>query len=300
MPSLIERIVPGTKYLLYHYNPSKVAAIIFIALFGITTFLHIFQLSRKRTWYFIPFVVGGLFETIGYVGRALSATQSPNWALGPYIIQSLLILLAPAFFAASIYMVLGRIILLTDGESHSPIRVRWLTKVFVLGDVISFLAQSAGGGMLAKAKDNSGVKLGQNIITAGLGIQVVFFGLFIIVAGIFNYRLRAVPSLRSKQISVPWQSYLFVLYGASFLIMIRSVFRIVEYVMGQDGYLLDHEIFLYIFDATLMFCAMVLLNVYHPSRIIHKGSLEGHGRDLESHDSGYAMADQTVRVAPKY
>jgi hypothetical protein len=154
--------------------------------------------------------------------------------------------------------------------------------------------------MLAKAKDNSGVKLGQNIITAGLGIQVVFFGLFIIVAGIFNYRLRAVPSLRSKQISVPWQSYLFVLYGASFLIMIRSVFRIVEYVMGQDGYLLDHEIFLYIFDATLMFCAMVLLNVYHPSRIIHKGSPDGHGRDLESHDSGYAMADQTVRVAPKY
>ena len=153
--------------------------------------------------------------------------------------------------------------------------------------------------MLAKAKDNSGVKLGQNVITAGLAIQVLFFGLFIIVAGIFNYRLHAVPSLRTKQISVPWQSYLFVLYGASFLIMIRSVFRIVEYVMGQDGYLLDHEIFLFIFDAALMFCAMVLFNVYHPSRIIHKGSLEGHGRDLEEHDSGHAMADQ-VRVMPKY
>ena len=153
--------------------------------------------------------------------------------------------------------------------------------------------------MLAKAKDNSGVKLGQNVITGGLGIQVLFFGLFIIVAGIFNYRLRAVPSLRTKQISVPWQSYLFVLYGASFLIMIRSVFRIVEYVMGQDGYLLDHEIFLYIFDAALMFLAMVLFNVYHPSRIIHKGSLENHVRDVESHDSGYAMADQ-ARVTPKY
>jgi hypothetical protein len=41
-------------------------------------------------------------------------------------------------------MVLGRIIVLTDGEAHSPIRVKWLTKVFVTGDVISFLAQSAG------------------------------------------------------------------------------------------------------------------------------------------------------------
>jgi hypothetical protein len=60
MMSLIARIVPGTKYILYHYNPSKVAAILFIALFGISTILHIFQLSRKRTWYFIPFVIGGI------------------------------------------------------------------------------------------------------------------------------------------------------------------------------------------------------------------------------------------------
>jgi hypothetical protein len=64
--------------------------------------------------------------------------------------------------------------------------------------------------------------------------------------------------------------------------------------------LLDHEIFLYIFDAVLMFLTMVLFNVYHPSRIIHKGSLENHGRDLESNGSEYAMADQTVRVTPKY
>jgi hypothetical protein len=153
--------------------------------------------------------------------------------------------------------------------------------------------------MLAKASSDSGVKLGQNIITGGLGIQVLFFGLFIAVAGIFNYRLRAVPSLRSKQLSVPWQSYLYVLYGASFLIMIRSVFRIVEYVMGQDGYLLDHEIFLYIFDAVLMFSTMVLFNVYHPSRIINKRALENHGRDLEENDSVYAMADQ-VRDTPKF
>lgn len=41
-------------------------------------------------------------------------------------------------------MVLGRIILLTDGESHSIIKKRWLTKFFVFGDVFSFLLQSSG------------------------------------------------------------------------------------------------------------------------------------------------------------
>ena len=60
MVSLIARLVPGTKYILYYYNPSEAAAIVCIALFGISTMLHIFQLLRKRTWYFIPFIIGGL------------------------------------------------------------------------------------------------------------------------------------------------------------------------------------------------------------------------------------------------
>jgi hypothetical protein len=39
---------------------------------------------------------------------------------------------------------LGRIIRLIDGEQHSLIRAKWLTKVFVGGGVLSFLAQSGG------------------------------------------------------------------------------------------------------------------------------------------------------------
>jgi hypothetical protein len=62
----------------------------------------------------------------------------------PYIIQSLLLLLGPSFFAASIYMILGRTIRLTGGERHSLIRPKWLTKIFVIGDVLSFFVQSGG------------------------------------------------------------------------------------------------------------------------------------------------------------
>jgi hypothetical protein len=164
-------------------------------LFAITTSIHIFQLVRKRTWYFIPFIIGGIcksipclqclfpiqtfaklylfwikqlgyhsisiiyfwpkkswlitfspiVEVIGYIGRILNSGQTyGNWTIGPYIAQSLTILLAPAFFAASIYMVLSRLINLVDGAAHSPVPVRWLTPIFVTGDVISFLAQSGG------------------------------------------------------------------------------------------------------------------------------------------------------------
>jgi hypothetical protein len=54
------------------------------------------------------------------------------------------ILLAPALFAASIYMILGRIILLVGGQEHSIIRPQWLTKIFVIGDVICFLLLAGG------------------------------------------------------------------------------------------------------------------------------------------------------------
>jgi hypothetical protein len=85
-----------------------------------------------------------LVETVGYIGRAISAQQSPNWKIGPYIIQSVLTLVAPALFAASIYMELGRIIRLVHGEHLSIVRVSWMTKFFVFGDVFSFLLQSTG------------------------------------------------------------------------------------------------------------------------------------------------------------
>ena len=61
--------------------------------------------------------------------------------------QSALILIAPAFFAASIYMTLGMIIQMLDAQHSSIIRTRWLTKFFVTGDVLSFLMQASGMSM---------------------------------------------------------------------------------------------------------------------------------------------------------
>lgn len=68
----------------------------------------------------------------------------PNLTIGPYVVQTLLLLVAPALIAASIYMILGRIIASVDGESYSLIRKRWLTKVFVTSDVVTFFIQLGG------------------------------------------------------------------------------------------------------------------------------------------------------------
>ena len=207
-------------------------------------------------------------EFIGYIGRIQSAQETPDWTKGPYIIQSLLILIAPTLFSASIYMILGRLIRLLDAESHSVIRTRWLTKIFVASDILSFFAQGGGGGILASSKDMSGFEKGENVIIGGLFIQLVGFGTFMIITALFHRRLLRYPTNASRAIGALWQRYLFVLYFVSAMILIRSIFRVIEYIQGYDGNLQSTEIWLYIFDATLMFLAMVALNVYHPSRII--------------------------------
>ena len=216
--------------------------------------------------------------------------------------QSLLLLIAPALFAASIYIVLGRVILLVDGERYSLIRQKWLTKIFVTGDVISFLVQAGGGGIQA-AGTLELLHAGEKIIVVGLFLQLAFFGFFIVVAGLFHFRFvranprskfessaqslnnasykaeaRANDSPRSTQDEIPqhatddanllpWKRHMLALYVASALIMVRSVFRVVEYLQGNNGYLLRHEVYLYIFDALLMLAVMCLFNWIHPAEI---------------------------------
>lgn len=174
----------------YKYTPSMAGAIIFCILFIISTALHSWQMFRTRTWFMIPFVIGGAFELVGYAARAASSQESPDWTLGPYIIQSILLLVAPALFAASIYMELARIVLLVDGDHALFVRRKWLTRLFVGGDVLSFLMQSSGGGLMA----GSNPSMGEKIILGGLGLQIVFFGLFVVAGISFHWRISRAPT----------------------------------------------------------------------------------------------------------
>lgn len=99
----------------------------------------------------------------------------------PYVIQSIFTLIPPSLFAASIYMTLGRIMrgLGPKGEMCSIIKIRWLTTIFVVGDVFAFLIQASGAGMMAAGDDPS---LGENAVIGGLLIQIIFFGLFVVAA----------------------------------------------------------------------------------------------------------------------
>jgi hypothetical protein len=50
------------NFTFYYYTPSAAAAAIFVVLFGLSTLLHFYQLVRTRTWFMIPFLIGGIRE----------------------------------------------------------------------------------------------------------------------------------------------------------------------------------------------------------------------------------------------
>ncbi|KAI4759835.1 hypothetical protein E4T52_14871 [Aureobasidium sp. EXF-3400] len=245
----------------YAYKPSLAAAVVFIVLFFLTVILHIYQISRTRSWFWIPFITGGIFEIIGYLGRAINATETRyEWSFGPFVIQTLFILLAPVLFAASMYMMLGRIALVSGSEHKLIIRRSWLTKIFVLGDILAFFVQAVGGVMLTQTSASAASR-GQKIVLVGLFIQIIFFGLFITTALVFA--MRAFNGSRKA----PWRSALIVLIFGSTLIMVRCIYRVVEYIQGKSGHIMSHEAFIYVFDASLMFIVMILSNTMHPSMI---------------------------------
>lgn len=160
----------------------------------------------------IPFVVGGICtspllsfprspssvllahltlagEIIGYIARVVSATEAPGpYSRGPYIVQFVALLVAPSFLAASVYMILGRIVLALRADQALPwIQRKVLTKLFVVGDVVAFLLQAAGGGIMAGGGGKR--ETGEGIVIGGLFVQLAFFGGFVCVAGVFHWRM---------------------------------------------------------------------------------------------------------------
>ncbi|KAF2103751.1 RTA1-domain-containing protein [Rhizodiscina lignyota] len=255
--------VDGTDVYLWKYLPSIPAAVIFILSFTGITSAHCWRMVKTRSWFCIPVAVGGLFQVIGYGTRVFAYYHTDQ--IAPYAVQSSFILLAPVFYAATIYMTLGRLIRSVHGEHFSIVRPVRMTRIFVAGDILSLTVQGNAAGLTVKKKTQA---LGEYIVTAGLFIQLIIFGFFVVAALVFHIRIRkAIAKGSDVTTDVPWRPGLKMIYACSALIIVRSIFRVIEYMMGIDAYLLSHEWSMYIFDAVLMLAAQVIFCVWFPDKL---------------------------------
>jgi hypothetical protein len=121
--------------------------------------------------------------------------------------------------------------------------------------------------MAAGRNNASFTDIGNGVIIAGLVLQLLWFIFFLVVAIIFHRRMNLAPTPAARQPEIRWRSYLRTLYFVSTLIVIRSLFRVIEYVQGNTGYIMKHEAFLYFFDSLPMLFVVVYLHWKHPGEI---------------------------------
>ncbi|OOF89857.1 hypothetical protein ASPCADRAFT_519604 [Aspergillus carbonarius ITEM 5010] len=222
---------------------------------------------RSRTWSYLAGLFGGLvLEIIGYAGR-LQMHYNP-FRFDPYLEYLICLTIGPAFFSASIYICLGRIVVIY-GERISRLRPRTYTIVFVLCDLISLILQAAGGAItsIADADQADLAQSGVNIMIAGLASQVASLVLFMGLCLDYAWRVRKNSCdlnpdvhMRDLRDSFIWKAFL----GATLAIFIRSVFRVAELKGGFHSALANDEVDFMILEGAMIVIAILSLTALHP------------------------------------
>ncbi|KAJ6472538.1 RTA1 like protein-domain-containing protein [Mycena sanguinolenta] len=204
---------------------------------------------------------------------------------GLFIAMNEATLLAPCLFYIVTYILFARLLSTFEREVVEqclPVRASLMTSMFVSTTLVLTAIQAAGVGITAvhgSTVDNVGSKLA----LLAIGFEFFFVELFMLVLFIFRRRmLRSFPELWVHNDAprftlwgrkpIAWQLVFYILAGTSTVLLLRSVYRIIEFSLGQRGYLAQHEAFLYCLDALPLWLAMSVYCVVWPTRALRSHS----------------------------
>ncbi|KAL4896994.1 RTA1 like protein-domain-containing protein [Aspergillus ambiguus] len=261
----------------YGYQPSQAAGIVFLVLFGLSMIAHTIQFTWSKTWWCAVFSVGCLTEIIGWAGRTWSSECPYN--MTAFLMQISTLIIAPVFFTAGIYVLLGRFIQILGRESSimSPNLYLW---IFCTCDVISLVIQAIGGGLASVESDkvNGNTAPGTHIMVAGIVFQLFSISVFVLCAAdhvrrVLRYRLW-------ETVDGSFIPLFCAMIFSVLCIYVRSIYRTIELAEGWSGYLITTERYFIALDGAMMVAAVVVFNVIHPGFIMPKSNKHVHSQPL--------------------
>ncbi|KAF1974298.1 RTA1-domain-containing protein [Bimuria novae-zelandiae CBS 107.79] len=221
---------------IYGYAPNLGANGIYAFIFAICTLVTL-----------ILVFVGALGESLGYIGRIL--LHNNPWDGASMTIQLLLIIVAPSFLAAALYMTLGTL-MQYFGPEHTKLPARLWTWPFVTADLIGFVSQ-CGGGILASMGDSNPSlgTAGNSIMVAGVSFQAAVMFIAGVLATDFAIRLyRRQGAVAYKALPKDLKIFLWCMMTAFLLILARCFYRIPAMAGGVGGPMMRKEAEFMIFD----------------------------------------------------
>ncbi|KAI0263772.1 RTA1-like protein [Gloeopeniophorella convolvens] len=255
----------------YSYLPTLWVGITFVVLFGGSTIYHIIQAIYYKL-YGLIFSAGfcGILQTVGWAGRVYSS-HDPI-ARNPFIIQFILIIIAPTALVAANFTIFGRIVRRL-GPQYSRLKPKLYARIFLTADITSLLAQAMGGAIAAGSDTHA--KLGSDIALMGIVFQLGSIAVYVTLATEFLRRYsKRRPIHRDAEFSVrgfadkPIKRMIKAISLMTVLVIIRSIYRALELSEGGTGTLSKSQIYFVIFDATMITLAMWTLNIFHPGKLL--------------------------------
>lgn len=253
---------------LYPYSPSKVAPIIFLVAFLLSTIHHTWINFRYKSWRVtgtLPW--GGVVFIAGFAMREVSAYYPKD--LNVFIASTVLILVAPPVYALANYIVLGRTLYYVP--ELSPIHPgRVITTFCGLDAVVGVLTGNGGARVANVDATPADIKAGEGLLRASILLQLISFFLFVLLEYIFHHRCNKAGILDPKPLAESTENadkvrhVLYLMYISSIIISSRHIFRVVDVFQGYTGYLQRHEWPLFVFDGLFMFANALMLNIWHP------------------------------------
>ncbi|KAI9149462.1 chitinase [Paramyrothecium foliicola] len=250
-----------TPIIIYGYTPAFSLAVFAAVWFFVFFIAHTAQTIRFRSWFFITFSVGLVFEIVGYVARCLSAKKDPYHLLY-FIFNYFFIVTAPVFLAAGIYTILSALIQ-RFGSKYAFLGPKIILWFFITSDAIATIVQVAGAALIGVRESNRQDPTdANNILLAGLAYQVFSMTVFVILVGSFLFRARA--AVRSARLTV----FAIVFSIATLMIYLRTIFRLAETAQGLNGYLQSIEIYFACLEFAPVALAVLLFAGWHPGRCV--------------------------------
>ncbi|KAH7150498.1 RTA1 domain protein [Dactylonectria estremocensis] len=249
----------------YAFYPNFGANLAFAVLFGMSTIIHLMQAIVYKKRYCWVVIMGATWELAGFAIKTVGSRNQQNLQLAIY--GQLFFLLAPLWINAFAYMTVARMIYFRIPEKKIwGVRAIRMGTLFIWLDVICFIVQLGGGVLLSNNDDANLADIGKKLYMAGVGVQLAFVLIFIVLTGFFYRQL-----VQLEGSGIGRMRYLiWTMLAVLILVVVRIVFRLYEFSPGAntDNPILTHEDYALCLDALPMLFALVVLNVMHPGLVL--------------------------------
>ncbi|KAJ7454178.1 RTA1-domain-containing protein [Mycena latifolia] len=257
----------------YGYVPQEFVAVLFIALFALSTILHIGQATYYRMWWLLPTAcLCGVGELVGWSGR-LWSSSSPSLH-DPFMMQVVATVISPTPLIAVNFVLLAWIVTLL-GPCYARLSPTAYTVLFVSCDVVALLVQAAGGGIASGASTRAGTQLGAHIMLGGIVFQFgkpnslsMRFGAPDLTTYLQPPSLLRMQITDRRVLDGDTKCMIYALGFSTLVLFVRSIYRIIELGAGWHGRIMRTEVYFNVLDGGMIVLAIFTLNFAHPGRLL--------------------------------